>query len=185
MDIVIADFGLSKFLGENMMIQSACGTPIYVAPEVLSGKPYTKAVDMWTVGVITFILLSGKPPFYHRHMPMLFESIMNADFDYPPQDWDNISDDAIAFIDSLLVVKADDRLDAEQALNHKWIQNCKKDVHLPQLSNNITNFRGTLKMTLSSATSYRDLKDINNNHSSDDSSDDDNDDDSDDDKSEY
>eukprot|EP01095_Lingulamoeba_sp_RSL-Kostka_P008128 TRINITY_DN266_c0_g2_i1.p1 TRINITY_DN266_c0_g2~~TRINITY_DN266_c0_g2_i1.p1 ORF type:complete len:205 (-),score=68.11 TRINITY_DN266_c0_g2_i1:426-1040(-) len=63
-NVKIADFGLSKIIGENTMLQTACGTPIYVAPEVLSGEAYEKEVDLWSIGVITYILLCGFPPFF-------------------------------------------------------------------------------------------------------------------------
>jgi serine/threonine protein kinase len=55
-NVKIADFGLSKIISDNLMMQTACGTPIYVAPEVLSGEAYDKEVDMWSIGVITYIL---------------------------------------------------------------------------------------------------------------------------------
>merc|ERR1712232_571392 len=77
-NVKIADFGLSKIMGDNNMMQTACGTPIYVAPEVLSGEAYDKEVDMWSVGVITYILLCGFPPFFDdgSNMGELFEQIL-------------------------------------------------------------------------------------------------------------
>lgn len=122
-DVKIADFGLSKILGANAVTQTACGTPAYVAPEVLKGRKYDAAVDMWSVGVIGYILLSGIPPFYNEHIPLLFESIMKCDFDYPAAYWDKISDDALDFIDSLLVAQPNFRLTAKDALQHPWLKN--------------------------------------------------------------
>eukprot|EP01095_Lingulamoeba_sp_RSL-Kostka_P005071 TRINITY_DN16432_c0_g1_i1.p1 TRINITY_DN16432_c0_g1~~TRINITY_DN16432_c0_g1_i1.p1 ORF type:complete len:426 (+),score=182.95 TRINITY_DN16432_c0_g1_i1:86-1363(+) len=123
-EVKLADFGLSKIMGAEVMLQTACGTPGYVAPEILQARPegYGKEVDMWSVGVITYILLCGFPPFYNDNIPLLFESIMKADFDYPPEYWDHISDSAIDFIDSLLVAEPENRLTATQALDHPWLK---------------------------------------------------------------
>jgi len=122
-DIKLADFGLSKIVGQEVLMQTACGTPGYVAPEILQAKGYGKEVDLWSVGVITYILLCGFPPFYNENVPLLFESIMKADFDYPEEYWDHISDDAIDFIDSLLIPEPKQRLTAKQALTHSWLKN--------------------------------------------------------------
>jgi len=123
-NVKIADFGLSKIIGENTMMQTACGTPIYVAPEVLTGEAYEKEVDMWSVGVITYILLCGFPPFFDdgSNMGQLFEQIMSGDFDYPEEYWDEISDDAKDLIDNLLLVDPATRFTAAQALAHPWLQ---------------------------------------------------------------
>ena len=123
-EIKLADFGLSKVLGQEVMMQTACGTPGYVAPEILqtSQSGYGKEVDMWSVGVITYILLCGFPPFYNDNVAQLFESIINADFDYPAEYWDHISDDAIDFIDCLLIADPSKRLTANTALEHSWLK---------------------------------------------------------------
>lgn len=71
----IADFGLARLLDENTLASTTCGTPGYVAPEVLEQKPYGKACDYWSIGVVTFILLSGTPPFYEEDNFALFEQI--------------------------------------------------------------------------------------------------------------
>ena len=136
--IKIADFGLSKIMDENTMMQTACGTPIYVAPEVLSGEAYEKEVDMWSIGVITYILLCGFPPFFDdgSNMAELFEQIMNGEFDYPEEYWDDISDEAKDFIDNLLIVDPSTRYTAEQALEHPWLKGAAKD-HLLQASTNM------------------------------------------------
>lgn len=73
-DIKIADFGLSKIIGHDMVLKTACGTPGYVAPEVLKCEGYDQAVDLWSVGVIMYILLCGFPPFYHENTAVLCKS---------------------------------------------------------------------------------------------------------------
>merc|ERR1712063_96308 len=123
-EVKLADFGLSKIVSDGVqkqMMQTACGTPGYVAPEVLTADGYDKEVDLWSIGVITYILLCGFPPFYNEHLPILFESIMKADYDYPEDYWDEISDTAKNFIDRLLVVEPDKRMTTKQALEHPWL----------------------------------------------------------------
>eukprot|EP01107_Rhizomastix_libera_P014278 TRINITY_DN4403_c0_g1_i1.p1 TRINITY_DN4403_c0_g1~~TRINITY_DN4403_c0_g1_i1.p1 ORF type:complete len:317 (+),score=90.22 TRINITY_DN4403_c0_g1_i1:64-951(+) len=120
-EIRIADFGFSKIMGESVMLATACGTPSYVAPEVLEAKGYGKEVDMWSVGVITYILLCGFPPFFGETVPEIFEQILAAKYDYPDEYWEIVSDDAINFIDSLLVREPSKRMTADQAIQHPWI----------------------------------------------------------------
>jgi len=121
LEIAIADFGLSKIVGQQMMMQTACGTPSYVAPEVLNASGYGKEVDMWSIGVITYILLCGFPPFYGDTVPEIFEQIMEANFDYPEEYWGSVSKEAKDFINKLLVVDSDKRLSAGDALKHPWL----------------------------------------------------------------
>ena len=75
--IMISDFGLSK-MEESGVMATACGTPGYVAPEVLAQKPYGKAVDVWSIGVISYILLCGYPPFYDENDANLFAQILKG-----------------------------------------------------------------------------------------------------------
>ena len=125
-DVKIADFGLSKIMGSAAMTQTACGTPGYVAPEVLKGSGYGKEVDMWSVGVITYILLCGFPPFYNENIPLLFESILRCDFDYPADYFDDVTDSALDFIDALLVGSPKKRLSATEALKTSMVERCSK-----------------------------------------------------------
>jgi len=130
-EVKIADFGLSKIIDKDKMMQTACGTPGYVAPEVLNAEGYDKEVDMWSVGVITYILLCGFPPFYSESVPEVFEQIMKAEYDYPEEYWDEISAEAKDFIDHLLVVDVAKRLTAEQSLNHPWLRQSSKKKSTP------------------------------------------------------
>jgi len=122
--VKIADFGLSKIVDDNVILATACGTPGYVAPEVLeqeSAEGYTSEVDMWSCGVILYILLCGFPPFYEEEMPALFDQILEGRYDYPSPYWDTVSESAKNLIDHLLVVDPTSRMTAEEALAHPWI----------------------------------------------------------------
>jgi len=119
--IKIADFGLSKDFGAEQMATS-CGTPDYVAPEVLGGEVYDSAVDIWSIGVITYVLLCGFPPFYGESQKELFENIMKGNYDFPDPEWSGVSQDAKNFIKAMLVVEPDKRYTAQQCLNDKWLK---------------------------------------------------------------
>uniref|UniRef100_A0A3Q2PGG6 Calcium/calmodulin-dependent protein kinase IGb n=1 Tax=Fundulus heteroclitus TaxID=8078 RepID=A0A3Q2PGG6_FUNHE len=118
--IMISDFGLSK-MAENGIMSTACGTPGYVAPEVLAQKPYSKAVDCWSIGVITYILLCGYPPFYEESETRLFSKIMKAQYEFDSPFWDDISESAKDFIRNMMQKSPSMRYSTDQALRHPWI----------------------------------------------------------------
>lgn len=129
--IMISDFGLSKTEGSGTMA-TACGTPGYVAPEVLAQKPYGKEVDIWSIGVIAYILLCGYPPFYDENDSELFRQILKAEYEFDSPYWDEISESAKDFIRNLMCKDADKRLTCKQALAHPWICGntaLDKDIH--------------------------------------------------------
>lgn len=129
--IMISDFGLSK-MEESGIMATACGTPGYVAPEVLAQKPYGKAVDVWSIGVISYILLCGYPPFYDENDANLFAQILKGDFEFDSPYWDDISDSAKEFISRLMCVDVEKRYTCRQALAHPWICGntaSNKDIH--------------------------------------------------------
>ncbi|XP_054633141.1 calcium/calmodulin-dependent protein kinase type 1D-like isoform X2 [Dunckerocampus dactyliophorus] len=118
--IMISDFGLSKMVDKGIM-STACGTPGYVAPEVLTQKPYSKAVDCWSIGVITYILLCGYPPFYEESETRLFSKITKAQYEFDSPFWDDISESAKDFIRNMMQKNPHMRYTTEQALRHPWI----------------------------------------------------------------
>ncbi|XP_059384363.1 calcium/calmodulin-dependent protein kinase type 1D-like isoform X2 [Carassius carassius] len=118
--IMVSDFGLSK-MEEKGIMSTACGTPGYVAPEVLAQKPYSKAIDCWSIGVITYILLCGYPPFYEETETRLFSKIMKAQYEFDSPFWDDISESAKDFIRNMMQKNPKMRYDTEQALRHPWI----------------------------------------------------------------
>ncbi|KAG0219165.1 kinase-like domain-containing protein [Mortierella sp. GBAus27b] len=121
--LMITDFGLSKVLtGGNDVLMTACGTPGYVAPEVLEQIGHGKPVDMWSVGVIAYTLLCGYTPFWGEDQASLFESIISGEYEFEEEYWKDVSGLAKSFINSLLVRPAEKRPTATQALNHPWFR---------------------------------------------------------------
>lgn len=119
--VKIADFGLSKQFSDQQDLVTSCGTPGYVAPEVITCEAYDNSVDMWGIGIITYILLSGYPPFYADTDLAIFDRIMNVDYDFDDECWDEVSDLAKDFIGKLLVREPEERMTAEEALAHEWL----------------------------------------------------------------
>ncbi|KAG1709020.1 hypothetical protein DVH05_022651 [Phytophthora capsici] len=120
--IKLADFGFAKrieFDSEGLV--TACGTPGYVAPEILEGKPYGKTVDIWSIGVITYILLCGYPPFHDDNHNALFKKIKKGKFQFDSPYWDHVSDDAKDLISQMLVVDPEKRSTVDQLLSHRWV----------------------------------------------------------------
>jgi len=137
--IKVADFGLSKNFGDEKMMTS-CGSPGYVAPEVLECETYDKAVDMWSIGVIIYILLVGYPPFYADNDPALFKKIMACEYEFG-EGWDAISYEAKDLVKNLLVKDPKKRLTATQVLKHPWIIGAKvssKQLQMNKLRDFVT-----------------------------------------------
>jgi len=123
--IKITDFGLAKLRDEDKTMSTACGTPGYVAPEVLKNEPYGPAVDMWSVGVILYILLCGFPPFYHESTSALYKQIKKGSYDFPAPYWSDISESAKGLVSGLLTVNPKNRLTPQGVLDHPWISGGK------------------------------------------------------------
>jgi len=122
--IKISDFGLAKIWSGDTLVKTACGSPNYVAPEVLLNdmRGYTFAVDMWSLGVILYVLLCGFCPFFDENTPALFRAITQGNYSFPSPYWDEISDDAKDLIRRMLVVNPQKRATPEMALEHPWIK---------------------------------------------------------------
>lgn len=121
-DIRIIDFGMSKVFEKTAdhrglsKTRSLLGTPGYMAPEIMKSESYTKAVDMWALGVVTYVLLCGYMPFDETHGAKTRWAM-----DFPKEEWSLISGAARNFVESLLTVDPSTRITAEGALKHKWL----------------------------------------------------------------
>jgi len=145
----IIDFGLSCKFDWDQVLTTKAGTPYYVAPQVLSGK-YDHMSDLWSCGVIMYVMLCGYPPFYGDSDAEVLSKVRLGNFSFNAADWKNVSDDAKALIRMLLKMNPRDRYTAEQALNHQWIKNMApkaKDVSLQDtFVDNMRRFRSQNKL---------------------------------------
>ncbi|XP_058084465.1 calcium-dependent protein kinase 10-like [Magnolia sinica] len=115
------DFGLSIFFRPGEIFNDVVGSPYYVAPEVLR-KRYGPEADVWSAGVIIYILLSGVPPFWAETEQGIFEQVLNGDLDFSSDPWPSISDSAKDLVMRMLVRDPKKRLTAHAVLCHPWVQ---------------------------------------------------------------
>ncbi|XP_036448711.1 serine/threonine-protein kinase D3 isoform X1 [Colossoma macropomum] len=118
--VKLCDFGFARIIGEKSFRRSVVGTPAYLAPEVLRSKGYNRSLDMWSVGVIIYVSLSGTFPFNEDED--INDQIQNAAFMYPPMPWKEISTEATDLINNLLQVKMRKRYSVDKSLSHPWLQ---------------------------------------------------------------
>ena len=121
-DIRILDFGLGKIIGPNEKCNEPYGTLIYAAPEIILKKPYTKSVDSWSIGVITYIMLYGRLPFYKDPKTNTYELFIKKHPLYKGFGLNIVSDESINFVQNLLIKNPNKRMSITQALKHKWFQ---------------------------------------------------------------
>ena len=120
--IKLADFGFAARVHQPKSLTKQCGTPFFVAPEILIRRPYDQMSDMWSVGCIVYLLLSGNLPFLGRSQKELFRKIISGKFEFKEDIWNDISDDAKDLVKKLLVLDPDIRLTARKALLHPWLK---------------------------------------------------------------
>lgn len=124
--VKLGDFGFAKKCDDSAndgqgSLRTSCGTQTYVSPEILRNKPYGTKSDMWSLGVIVFILLSGYPPFTDSDKRALFRKIQKGKFDFHPDYWGGISEEAKEMVKGLLTVDPKKRLSAKELLETEWI----------------------------------------------------------------
>ena len=120
--IKIADFGFATHTNGMQSLRTICGTPGYSAPEIIRGERYGAAVDLWSLGVITYILLCGYPPFPQSNDYAALRMVVNGDYHFHEQEWSGVSDEAKEFISALLVPNPARRATAKQACGMRWMQ---------------------------------------------------------------
>lgn len=140
-EVKIADFGFAKKVYEESSLVTQCGTPGYVAPEILEGLKYDQRADMWSVGVILYILLGGYPPFIENTQRELFRKIKKGDYEFHEEYWGTVSTEARTLIKSLLTVDPKERLTAQQALENPWIHGDADSLAKKGLDKNLASLK--------------------------------------------
>jgi len=138
-DIVITDFGLSKFASPHEAMKAACGTLSYVAPEVLRMEGYGKEVDIWSCGVIMYLTLRAKLPFHDDTKNKIIAKILRSDVQMNDAQWAKISSEAKDLINQFLVKKPSQRITCDQALKHPWFDPIRNIVQQEQRRSTIVN----------------------------------------------
>ncbi|KAM8867135.1 MAP kinase-activated protein kinase 2 [Synchiropus splendidus] len=129
----LTDFGFAKETTSHNSLATPCYTPYYVAPEVLGPEKYDKSCDMWSLGVIMYILLCGYPPFYSNHglaiSPGMKKRIRMGQYEFPNPEWSDVSDEAKQLIRTLLKTEPTQRMTITEFMNHPWIN---QSMEVPQ-----------------------------------------------------
>ncbi|XP_062923008.1 myosin light chain kinase 3 isoform X1 [Mobula hypostoma] len=121
--IKIIDFGLARRYKPREKLKVNFGTPEFLAPEVVNYDYVSFSTDMWSVGVITYMLLSGLSPFLGEHDTETMNNIINSDWEFDEEGFENVSEEAKEFVSNLLVKEKCGRFSASQCLKHKWLNN--------------------------------------------------------------
>ncbi|XP_044165978.1 myosin light chain kinase, smooth muscle-like isoform X1 [Acropora millepora] len=124
-DIKLVDFGLARNLDAAEETKSSFGTPDFVAPEVVRLKPVSSASDLWSLGVVTYVLLSGLMPFSGEDDHQTLVKVAKADWDFDDDCFDDLSHDAMEFIEGLLVKDPSKRFTIKECFEHPWIKETK------------------------------------------------------------
>ncbi|XP_067169487.1 death-associated protein kinase 2-like [Apteryx mantelli] len=141
--IKIIDFGLAQKLEDGVTFKSLCGTPQYIAPEVINYEPLSAATDMWSIGVITYILLSGLSPFQGETDAETLANVVAGAYEFEERCFGETSDAAKDFIRQLLLKEPGQRMTAAECLVHPWIKplSRKQAANRSRSSINMKSFR--------------------------------------------
>ncbi|XP_059316034.1 phosphoenolpyruvate carboxylase kinase 1-like [Lycium ferocissimum] len=131
-NLKLADFGSADwFMGaDGKMMNGVVGTPYYVAPEVLLGREYNEKVDIWSAGVILYIMLSGVPPFYGDTPTETFEAVLRGNLRFPARIFRSVSSEAKDLLRKMICKDVSRRFSAEQVLRHPWVINAGETNHI-------------------------------------------------------
>jgi len=160
--IKICDYGLSKLVDAAHLasgrarINSRCGTPNFVAPEIFEGQPYGNKVDVWSAGVMLYVLLCGFLPFEQTETAVAGEGIVmvpqinDGYLDFPSPYWDHISKDARHLISRMLQIEPRKRISIEEVLEHEWLKRLRRgdlpSTPMPQMQTRLEQLRSTTLM---------------------------------------
>merc|ERR1711953_1500502 len=137
----LTDFGFAKETLSRDTLQTPCYTPYYVAPEVLGPEKYDKSCDIWSLGVIMYILLCGFPPFYSNHglpiSPGMKKRIRSGQYEFPKPEWTNVSSDAKDLIKGCLKTNPEERLTIDQVIQNKWVSQYNAVPPTPLLTSDV------------------------------------------------
>ncbi|KAL4713995.1 hypothetical protein ACJJTC_005626 [Scirpophaga incertulas] len=160
--VKITDFGLSKIVGEDSFMKTMCGTPLYLAPEVLRANGqrfYGPEVDVWSLGVIFFVCLAGYLPFSSDYKEIsLKDQIMTGKYRYSAVHWKNISLQAKLLMKRMLTVQVHRRITLDEILNHAWMQDHDSIIRVETLLCNAANGKNFQHLTISSASDEENIE---------------------------
>jgi calcium-dependent protein kinase len=150
-NVKIIDFGLSKKYGKNEILNQTVGTVYTMAPEVIKGNGYTEQCDVWSIGVLGFMLCSSSLPFFGKSRQRVVKKIMNGEFGFKGRRWKDISEEAKDFCSELLVHDVNARPDCVESLKHKWFHTGQEHEQLPRgSSHSVVHRDGTTGQVVSS-----------------------------------
>lgn len=144
--VKLTDFGLSAKMQPDKLLYAALGTPLFVAPEILNGSGYDCSCDMWSLGVVMYIVLCGYPPFPFNETPSkLITAIVNGRYEFPEREWNHVSNDAKDVVRRMLEVNPTKRITPSEALQHRWVLQSQSTSDLPNRNLKAFNARRKLK----------------------------------------
>jgi len=135
-------------------MSTVCGTPSYLAPEILTGQKYTTQCDIWSLGVILYTLLCGYPPFSDDNNAAMVETIKSGKLDFPDEDWKNISAEAKDLITRCLKVAPEMRVNCTEILNHPWMITEGNDNNNPQARERLKKYLARRRLKIAQSVVY-------------------------------
>ena len=167
-DIKLADFGFAKRIPIVNACRTLCGTPGYLAPEILERWPsYDTKCDLWSVGVILFLLLGGYLPFEDEDKDKVFERTRNGMYELLPHCWGGVSNEAKELVTKLLTINPSKRFSAQQALNHKYMATMneqalqQQNVDVDKLKASLSRGKKKWKAAINAVVAAHRLQDLN------------------------
>ncbi|XP_061371236.1 phosphoenolpyruvate carboxylase kinase 1-like [Gastrolobium bilobum] len=124
----LADLGSAEIFKEDEPMSGVVGTPHYVAPEVLAGRDYTEKIDVWSAGVVLYVMLAGFPPFRGDSPVEIFEAVLRANLRFPSRVFSSVSSVAKDLLRRMLCKDVSRRLSAEQVLRHPWFSIAEQNI---------------------------------------------------------